>query len=149
MTPFSIAKTSLDDVPALQIVVEGTGLFPKEMLPDLLTQENALWLTCHLEGAAAGLCYAVPEPMAEGTWNLRALAVHPARQGEGAGTALVGALEKKLKATGQRILIVDTSGSQAFDAARQFYLRAGFVEAARLRDFWAAGDDKVTFWNRV
>jgi len=150
MTPPIIKPATSDDIAGLQAVVEQTGLFPSEMLPDLLAASlagagQALLLTCHLDGAAVGLCYAVPEDLADGTWNMRALAVRPDRQGERLGTALVAAAEQHLKAKGQRILIVDTSGTDDFGLTRAFYAKNGYEEEARIRDFWAEGDDKVVF----
>lgn len=148
----NIRPLNTHDIPALQTVLEETGLFPAELLPELvsgfLTDQQGnddLWLTCEDGGRAIGFCYAAPEPLTQGTWNMRAIAVLPLRQGKGVGAALVKELEARLKALRQRILIVDTSGTAAFDHTRQFYRNNGYVEEARIRDFWASGDDKVIF----
>ena len=150
MTTPTIKPTSSDDVAALQTVVDETGLFPSEMLPEMLApslagETEAFWLTCHLEGEAVGLCYTVPEELADGTWNMLALAVRPDLQGKRLGQALVQAAEVHLKEKGQRILIVDTSGTDDFALTRTFYAQNGYDEEARVRDFWADGDDKVVF----
>lgn len=145
-----IKATRPDDIPALQEVLNGTGLFPSDVLPDMLSpafagETKAFWLTCHLGGTAVGLCYAALEEMTEATWNMLALAVLPALQGKGLGTALVKAAEERLSDQGQRLLIVDTSGTDDFALTRKFYAQNGYREEARIRDFWAKGDDKVTF----
>ncbi|MEO1222987.1 MAG: GNAT family N-acetyltransferase [Pseudomonadota bacterium] len=150
MTHPIIKPATSDDIADLRTVVEQTELFPSEMLPDLLAASlagdgQALLLTCHMDEAAVGLCYAVPEELADGTWNMRALAVRPDHQGKRLGTALVAAAEQHLKARGERILIVDTSGTDDFSITRKFYAKNGYEEEARIRDFWAAGDDKVVF----
>ncbi|MEO1249198.1 MAG: GNAT family N-acetyltransferase, partial [Pseudomonadota bacterium] len=31
----------------------------------------------------------------------------------------------------------------------EFYRRCGYVEEARIRDFWSAGDDKIVFWKAL
>ena len=145
-----IKETVVADIPALQQVVRETGLFPAEMLPDMLADaEDAVWLTCHVSDQPAGFCFAKPEMLADGVWNMLALGVLPSRQGQGIGNALVTALEKKLGEEGQRILIVDTSSTAEFAPARAFYLKAGYVQEARIRDDWAEGDDKVTFRKRL
>lgn len=154
MSNIEIKPTASNDVPALETVLDGTGLFPSEMLHDMLAgflggSSEDIWLTCHLRDQAVGFCYAVPEQLTEGTWNMLALAVLPAHQGSGCGAALVTHLEALLRERGQRILIVDTSGSDDFVATRGFYKRIGYTEEARIRDFWAQGDDKVTFWKRL
>ena len=150
MTNPIIKATSSDDIEGLQAVLDGTELFPSEMLPDMLApalagETEAFWLTCHHEGEAVGLCYTVPEDLADGTWNMLALAVRPDLQGNRLGAALVKAAEKHLRDKGQRILIVDTSGADDFALTRKFYAQNGYEEEARIRDFWAEGDDKVIF----
>lgn len=138
------------DLTGLQTVLESTQLFPSDMLPDMASgfltgKDTALWLSCVDGASAVGFCYAAPEPMTEGTWNMLAIAVHPDRQNRGYGGALVHHLEKHLRDQRVRMLIVDTSGKPAFTRTRAFYRRHGYEEEARIRDFWAAGDDKVVF----
>ncbi|WP_170413665.1 GNAT family N-acetyltransferase [Ruegeria arenilitoris] len=150
MTNPIIKPTSSDDIPGLKAVLDNTGLFPSEMFPDMLAptlsgETEALWLTCHSDDEAVGLCYIVPEDLADGTWNMLALAVRPDLQGKRLGAALVKAAEQYLKDKGQRILIVDTSGTDNFALARKFYAQNGYEEEARIRDFWAEGDDKIIF----
>lgn len=150
MTKHIIKPTLADDVPALQTVLDETGLFPSDLLPDMLAaalagETEAFWLTCHFDNEAVGLCYTVPEELADGTWNMLALAVRPDVQGKRLGAALVEATEQHLKDKNQRILIVDTSGTDDFALTRKFYAQNGYEEEARIRDFWADGDDKVVF----
>ncbi|MEM8793299.1 MAG: GNAT family N-acetyltransferase [Pseudomonadota bacterium] len=145
-----IKPTTPDDIAGLTAVLDGTQLFPSDMLPDMLApalagEGEAFWLTCHYGGEAVGLCYTVPEELADGTWNMLALAVRPDLQGKSLGAALVSAAEQHLKDKGQRILIVDTSGTEEFALTRKFYAQNGYQEEARIRDFWAEGDDKVIF----
>ena len=61
------------------------------------------------------------------------------------GAALRHAAEQHLKEIGQRILIVDTSGTDDFALTRKCCAQNGYEEEARIRDFWAEGDDKVIF----
>ncbi len=145
-----IKPTTKDDIRDLQLVLDETGLFPGEMLPDMLApsiagETDAFWLTYHHNGKAVGLCYTVPEELADGTWNMLALAILPEEQGQSLGTALVAAAERYLSDRNHRILIVETSGTDEFALTRKFYARNGFEEEARIRDFWADGDDKVIF----
>jgi ribosomal protein S18 acetylase RimI-like enzyme len=150
MANHEIEATTIQDVPDLCVVLDQTGLFPSDMLPDMLAPsltEDApgVWLSCKEEGKAIGFAYTVPEEMADGTWNMLALAVLPDLQKKGIGAALVAATEKHLAAKHQRILIVETSSTIDYAGARSFYSKCGYDEEARIRDFWAAGDDKVIF----
>ncbi|MEM9045825.1 MAG: GNAT family N-acetyltransferase [Pseudomonadota bacterium] len=142
------------DIPALREIVAQTELFPAEVLPDLLTpflegQEGQLWLTALAGTRPLGFCFAEAEPMTAGTWNLRAIAVSPSRQGQGVGSLLITGLEERLRELGGRILLIDTSSAAAFAGARAVYLHLGFQVEARIRDFWAEGDDKITHWKRL
>jgi ribosomal protein S18 acetylase RimI-like enzyme len=148
----NIRRTKNQDIASLMLVLDQTGLFPSEMLPEMIgnsldsRSDAEIWLTCEQNGTAVGFCYAVPEKLTEGTWNMLALAVLPSLQGTGVGQAIVLALEDVLRRAGHRLLIADTSGDSAFNGTRAFYRKIGYAEAARIRDFWAAGNDKVVFW---
>ncbi|NSX54371.1 GNAT family N-acetyltransferase [Parasulfitobacter algicola] len=150
-----IRLTTSNDIPALQQVLDGTELFPSDMLPDMLAgfltvaDSPNIWLTCEDAGQPVGFCYAVPEDLADGTWNMLAIAVLPSCQGRGFGGAVVQHLEDVLRGRRARILIADTSGTDEFAQTRAFYQKSGYAEEARIRDFWAAGDDKVVFWKSL
>lgn len=151
----NIRPTKQEDITALKLVLDGTGLFPSEMLPDMVggfladPESDDVWLTCDNEGTAIGFCYAAPEQLAEGTWNMLAIAVLPSEQGGGCGGAIVRELEAVLRKRGERVLIADTSGTDDFAQTRDFYRKNGYTEEARIRDFWAAGEDKVVFWKSL
>lgn len=150
-TQSNVRMTSAGDVPALQKVLDETGLFPGEMLPDMIdgflsgSEHDCIWLTCEVDAKPVGLCYAIPEQLTDGTWNMLALAVLPSVQGTGCGRALVTGIEDAMQSRGVRIVIVDTSGTAEFAATRAFYRGVGYEEEARIRDFWSGGDDKVIF----
>lgn len=150
-----IRPTKQGDIVALQEVLKGTELFPSEMLPDMVSgyltddESTDIWLTCEAKGKAIGFCYAVPEELAEGAWNMLAIAVLPTQQGGGCGGAIAKHLEAELRERGQRILIADTSGANEFARTREFYRKNGYTEEARIRDFWATGDDKIVFWKSL
>ncbi|MXU64253.1 GNAT family N-acetyltransferase [Oceanomicrobium pacificus] len=150
MPDTAVRAARSDDVAALQALLETVDLFPPEMLPDMIAPalagaDEEVWLVAEGTVSLTGLCFARAEEMTDGTWNMLALGVGGSAQGQGVGRALVAAMEAELAERGARLLIVDTSGTAAFDPARRFYAQAGYTEAARIRDFWAEGDDKVTF----
>jgi ribosomal protein S18 acetylase RimI-like enzyme len=151
----NIRPTRHDDLADLQAVLEGTELFPSEMLPEMINsflsgdESSDQWLTSEVDGKAVGFCYAAPEELTDGAWNMLALAVVPLLQGKGHGGALVAQLEATLRGRAQRLLIAETSSGDAFAHTREFYHKNGYTEEARIRDFWAAGDDKIVFWKSL
>jgi N-acetylglutamate synthase-like GNAT family acetyltransferase len=83
-----IRATVAADISTLQNVLDQAGLFPSEMLPDMMgIDENSIWLTSEADGVAVGFCYAVPEELAEGAWNMLAIAVSPDVQASGNGAS--------------------------------------------------------------
>jgi ribosomal protein S18 acetylase RimI-like enzyme len=109
---------------------------------------QAFWLVFDKAGIS-GIAYCAPETLTDGTWNLLLIAVDPGAQGSGTGSSLVSAVESRLRQDGARILLVETSGLDTFARSRRFYVRCGFVEEARIRSFYADGDDKMVFWKAL
>lgn len=144
-----ISVTTEAHIPDIQAILSETELFPPEMLPEMIDPfleqqtQDQIWLTCLVAKTPVGFCFADPEAMTDGTYNMRAIAVAPAEQGKGYGAALTGALEDALTQLGQRLLLVDTSGTDDFAKTRRFYAHNGYAEEARIRNYWADGDDKI------
>ncbi|MEM9611190.1 MAG: GNAT family N-acetyltransferase [Actinomycetota bacterium] len=115
------------------------------------TLDDDEWIVLD-DGSVTAAAYYAPEPFADRMWNLYFIAAAPDRHGGGAGTVLIDHLERDLRTRGEtvaRTLIVDTSSLTDYEAARRFYAARGFVEEARVRDFYGPGDHKVTFWKRL
>ncbi|CAH1001498.1 hypothetical protein LEM8419_02401 [Neolewinella maritima] len=87
--------------------------------------------------------------MTEGTYNIYLIAVHPSMQGRGIGSRLMTYVENALRQTGQRILLVETSGLAVFARTRSLSHKLAYTEEARIREFYAAGEDKVVFWKKL
>ena len=140
-----------DDVARLKEIVAATELFPDHLLDDMIAPyfagENENWLVFEAEDSEniVGLAYYVPEPMTNGTYNALLLAVQPEQQGRGIGAALMTHIEQTLREQNNRILLVETSGLPKFERTRRFYRKIGYEEEARIRDFYAAGEDKIVF----
>ena len=105
---------------------------------------NHFWNT-YDDGGPVGVAYFAPEPYADGTWNLYFIAVHPDRQRQGRGAALLAQVEQILMERGERLLLVETSATESFEYVRSFYSKSGYDEEARIRDFYTAGVDKIVF----
>ncbi len=84
-----------------------------------------------------------------GTYNLYAIGVHNDYQGKGIGKKMMTYLENELKSVGHRILIVETSGTDALALTREFYDKCGYRREACIQDFWDEGNDKIVFWKKL
>jgi ribosomal protein S18 acetylase RimI-like enzyme len=76
------------------------------------------------------------------------IAVDPSVHGAGLGSILVAEMERRLVGRA-RLIVVETGGRKAYDATRGFYLARNYEEVARVRDFYAPGDDQVIFIKRL
>jgi ribosomal protein S18 acetylase RimI-like enzyme len=89
-----------------------------------------------------------PTPATDRTWDLYWIAVDTALQGAGIGTILLEEVERRLVGQHARMLIAETSSRSDYAATRGFYERRGYREAARVRDFYAPGDDRIIYVKR-
>ncbi len=143
------------DVPAVLDLVVASGLFPVEevgivadLLADHLARTAALGHACVVDedgGELLGVAYYEPVRGTEGTWELLMIGVRADVQGRGRGRALMRHVEGDLRARGQRLLLVLTSGTPGFVRTRAFYAGLGYEQEARVRDYYAPGDDMVLF----
>jgi ribosomal protein S18 acetylase RimI-like enzyme len=97
-----------------------------------------------LDGCLIGwICWG-PTPCTLGTYDLYWMAVDPAAQGSGVGTALIREMEQRL-AGRARLIVVETAGRDDYAATRAFYLARGYQPAARIQNFYAPGDDQIVY----
>ena len=101
------------------------------------------------EGVLLGYACFGPTPSTDGTFDLYWLAVHPDAQGRGAGRRLLAWVEEELNRRSARLLVVETSSRDVYVRTREFYTRAGYAEAARVRDFYAPADDRIIYTTRL
>lgn len=153
----SIRPARPEDRAALMVLAEATGLFQAPELEEFEAMlsaafagdlgEDHLWIVDEDErsGDLRAAAYYAPEIMADAVWNLYFIGVHPDCQGQGRGAALLRHVEEALRAKGQRLLLMETSGLDSFTKTRAFYRKNGYEEEARLRDFYREGEDKVIF----
>lgn len=145
-----IRSVSAADLPSLIDAVESSGLFPGEMLPDMIgdnlndDRSQHHWVT-YVSNSPIGLAYFAPEKMTVGTWNLTLIAVHADHQGAGIGSQLMNYVENFLRCNGERILIVETSDLKDFALTRKFYEGLSYQKEAHIREFYGEGEGKVVF----
>jgi GNAT superfamily N-acetyltransferase len=101
-------------------------------------------LGAEVAGVLAGwICWG-PTPCTRGTFDLYWMAVDPALHGAGVGTALLTAMEQRLRGIA-RLIVVETAGRADYAPTRAFYEARGYRPTARVPDFYAPGDDLVVY----
>ena len=143
------------DIDAIGRLADDADLFPPDLLGDMMSPwfqgsaDDAWYVAADAGDEPVGFAFCELERLTAGTWNMLALAMHSRLRGRGLGAALVAHAETALRGAGARLLIVETLGTPAFEATRRFYRRVGYVEEARIRDFYEPGGDKVVFWKTL
>jgi ribosomal protein S18 acetylase RimI-like enzyme len=147
------------DSRALLAIAEGTGVFKpieiqalEEVLSDYYAHERAnghRCVTAWQDGSPIGFVYWAPTPMTDRTWHLYWIAVRRDLQSLGSGTRLLADCEAETLAAGGRLLLIETSSLPSYEATRRFYTRHGYQPSARIRDFYADGDDLLVFRKRL
>jgi ribosomal protein S18 acetylase RimI-like enzyme len=149
-----IRPITQDDSAAVITLSVESGLFPPNetdivdnMLNDYFGGNRDHGHMCFIdeENVPLAVAYAEPAPAADRTWYLTMIGVRRDAQGQGRGGALLRHIEAALQATGQRLLLVETSGLPTFERTRAFYAKCGYEQEARVRDYYEAGDDMILF----
>jgi ribosomal protein S18 acetylase RimI-like enzyme len=146
-----------EDRPAIERMFRSNAIFgPHEVAVALEVfdaslvagQQDYQSLGAELDGRLAGwICWG-PTPCTVGTYDMYWIAVDPSVHGAGLGSLLVAEMERRL-AGRARLIVVETGGRKEYDATRAFYRARDYEEVARVKDFYAPGDDQVIFVKRL
>lgn len=93
-------------------------------------------------GIVGYTCYG-RAPFTQFAYDLYWIAVDPSVQGTGAAQRLMAATEESVVSLGGRLLLVETASKPSYARTRRFYEALQYREVARIRDYYAAGDDKI------
>jgi GNAT superfamily N-acetyltransferase len=133
----------------IEEITRAAGLFREDEIPVALEVFDvgaaaAAAVAPEVDGRLVGwICWG-PTPCTVGTYDLYWMAVEPAAQGAGIGTALLEEMERRLAGVA-RLIVVETAGRPDYAPTRAFYQARGYRPAATIPDFYAPGDDQVVF----
>ncbi len=160
MTQVRIRKVSAGDRVRLVSIIDRTSNLTEEerncaveLLDIYLTnkdQSDYSFITA-ADGSDSPLgyiCYG-KTPLTDAVYDLYWILVDPGHRQRGVGRSLLEHTEGVLKKQGARLLVAETSGLKTYEPARGFYLRNGFNEEARIREFYKPGDDLVVYVKRI
>lgn len=123
-----------------------------ELLDDYLElpdHNGYAFLTAILEDKVAGFaCYGAT-PLTDGTFDLYWICVDRPFSRRGIGRDLIQRVVAEVRALGGRMIVLDTSGTPAYEPTRAFYKSVGFSAVATVPDFYRPDDDLVIFCRRL
>ena len=155
MSTYAIRLATQADAAAVHALSDEAGLSDGSDDSSVLApmDDENTWIVLEDDASAVvGAAYFGPESHSDRVWNLYFLAVAKQHQGEGTGSALMAYIEGDLRQRGARVaklLLIETSSVESFEPTRAFYRKHGYVEEARIRDYYGPDDDKVVFWKRL
>lgn len=143
-------KRGSDRAP-LEAILRATNVFAEyeiEIALELIDADpksGYQFIVAESAGKVAGYVCFGATPCTSGTWDLYWIAVDPRLHGAGVGRALMHATEAAIRSRGGRLIVIETASKPSYDPTRAFYSKYGAHEAARVKDFYAPGDDKVIY----
>ena len=150
MNPQVLASTQADRPRIREILLE-SGLFKPsdadcvdemfELASAKPTPDNYRFLSGWLNETMVGFaCYGW-ESLTHGTWDLFWVCTVPTARGRGVGSALLREAVAVATAEGGRLMVIYTSSTPAYDAARRLYEKHDFVRTATICEYYNLEDD--------
>jgi ribosomal protein S18 acetylase RimI-like enzyme len=150
-----VRQLTFDDRDAVARILEACGVFTGEEVRVALEVVDAglsggidgdyPLFVVEMDGQVRGYVCVGKTPLTVSTWHLYWICVDPEVQGRGAGRALQSYAERFIRSRGGERLVLETSGQVSYERTRRFYIRAGYSEVSRIRDFYKPGDDCIVF----
>lgn len=84
-------------------------------------------------------------PMTQSTFDLYWIAVNPEYHGKGLGRKLLEHGEELIRSMNGTLIVVETSSLPKYEPTRRFYVRNNYLETARIRGYYAPGDDLMIY----
>lgn len=141
-------------------ILEATGVFRKEEigvaleLMEMVTEEEGqeeyvMFVSTDEHRLVRGYYCVGPTPMTETSFDLYWIAVDPKQYGSGVSRELLDHCESYVRSRGGKKIIAETSSQSGYDRTRSFYGKHGFAEEARIRNYYAPGDDLVIYTKQL
>ncbi|HAO93234.1 MAG: hypothetical protein A2X99_01270 [Deltaproteobacteria bacterium GWB2_55_19] len=155
----AVREATTSDRGGLVRIIEGTGNLTREekdcalelldiYLGNPLQKDYFFIAAVANSGMPAGYACYGKTPLTDAVYDLYWVLVDGGVRGQGIGSLLLENVEALIGKEGARLLVAETSGLPAYEAAREFYLKRGFTVESRIKDFYKPGDDLITYVKR-
>jgi len=154
----NLRQLARSDREAIEAVVRGVDRFPEPEiavameLVDLGLSDDPrgyFFVIAERQGRLVGYACWGRAAMSPAVFDLYWIVVDGTSQGAGVGRALLAHVEREVRREEGISLLIETEGSPPYEAARRFYLAAGYAEVGRVGDFYGPNKDKVLFSKRL
>lgn len=147
------------DAESVREIVESTNFFHNyevdvavELVEESLVKGEASgynFLFAELDGRIiAYSCFGLI-PCTASSFDLYWIVVHNGYRKNGIGRKLLALTEDAAARMGASAFYAETSSQPLYEPTRRFYLSNGYLEEARLKDFYNNNDDKLVYSKRL
>lgn len=147
------------DISRVREIVESTGFFYDheiEIAAELVEERfnggestGYYFVFAEADGiTVAYSCYG-PITMSKTSFDLYWIVTHNDFRGKGIGKKVLEETCRRAREMGCSIIIAETSGLPHYEPTRAFYNSNRFELEAKLKDFYAMGDDKLFYTKRI
>jgi GNAT superfamily N-acetyltransferase len=147
------------DIESIREIVESTRFFYDheiEIAVELVVERLNLgeetgynFVFADVDGVTVAYSCFGPITMSKTSFDLYWIATHNDYRGKGIGKKLLDETFKQARNMGCQIIIAETSGLPHYAPTRAFYETTQFELEAKLKDFYAMGDDKLFYTKRI
>jgi GNAT superfamily N-acetyltransferase len=147
------------DIERVREIVESTSFFydhEVEIAAELVAErldygESTGYYFVFAEAGGITVAYSCfgPITMSKTSFDLYWIATHNDYRGKGIGRRILEETCEQARSMGCSIIIAETSGLPHYEPTRAFYLSNKFELEARLKDFYAMGDDNLFYTKRI
>ncbi|MBO4519929.1 MAG: GNAT family N-acetyltransferase [Alphaproteobacteria bacterium] len=146
------------DVETIRDILSSTGFF--EAAPDEIdvaaelaeqalkegnSPENYDFVFLEDEGKTVGYACFARVPCTLSSFEIYWIAIHNDCRGKGLGKRLINEVIRMVKNLGATKLVLQTAGRAQYLPTQKFYQACGFKEEARLKNYYAVGDDCLIY----
>lgn len=147
---------SKDDIKKVEDILRSTDFFyefeieialeiARETVAAGMEKSGYYWIKAVDEDGLVAFANFGKEDFSTHSWELFWIAVHDNSRNKKLGSALLKAVENKVREYGGRILWIETAGRPLYKPTEEFYRRNGYDLAASLKDFYSPGDPKQIY----
>lgn len=151
----NIRAVTKADAKQIELIIRETPEFSKgdratcfECLDAYFGGDNTYHFDCAEEDGSNKItgfvCYGW-DTIAEGILELYWIVVSKDMRRQHIASALQQHVEEVARKSKARMIFVETESNALYASTRKFYERSGYVEKARVKDFYYAGNDKVIY----
>jgi ribosomal protein S18 acetylase RimI-like enzyme len=154
-----VLPSTLEDRRGIYDILLHSGVFGRsdaecvdQMFGEAFTRpsdDNYRFLSCWEDSELVGFACYGREALTQGTWDLFWVCVSSAARRKGVGRTLLNEVQRHAEQEHVRLIVIYTSSTEKYAAARRLYESQAFTRTAVIPDYYATSDDLYIYTKRL